>query len=69
MSGLTYTLDNKTTLQLRFSIAKPTNKSRLENQYNQVCSMLHKHLDVLATCILPSQIIDHPKGPMAAILM
>ena len=63
MSGSTHTPDAKTILQHCFSIAKLINKFRSQDQYSQLRSMSHAHLDVLATRIPLGQITDHTKNP------
>ena len=80
MSGLTHTPDTKTTLQLCFSIAKSIDRSRLQDQHSQVHPMSHAHLNILATCISPGQIMDHtrnctgiahmkhPRNPMETVM-
>ena len=62
ISGSTHTQDAKTNLQLRFSIAKPIDRSRSQDQYNQVRSMSCLHLGILATRIPPGQITDHTRN-------
>ena len=69
MSGLTHTLDANTTPQSCFNIIKPTNKSRIQDQYDQVCSMLHKHPDSPTTHIQPLAILNKIKDPMKTVLM
>ena len=63
MSGLTYTPNAKTTLQLYFSIVKLIDRSRSQDQYSQVRSISHAHPNILATHILRGQITDHTRNP------
>ena len=68
-SGLTHIPVAKTTLQLCFSIAKPIERSRSQDQYSQVRSMFCAHPDIPATCIFPGQITDHTRNPTGTALM